>query len=300
MEFENIGPRGEQSEPDSSSYAVCPHCKCEVPISGGKFQPISVRNLNARILVASRVVANAQRQREELLAFVDQELLQPMAAIASLAVALTAARRLAPPQISAFQALLEHARALASLAEEVLLITQGVVGRLALRMMRFDLGILVGAICTRSSGADRIVMALPAHPVMIDGDPDRIGEALANLLTYSLRYSDSSVTTGVVVTESDASVVVEVHHHGGGAEQRLDSRIFGHTSQLLDAHSETAASGRLGLSLAKVLVEAHGGTLESASAGIGHGATFTIKLPKYDPPPRRELRIIRPEDPEIV
>lgn len=117
-----------------------------------------------------------------------------------------------------------------------------------------------------------------AAPVVARVDPDRLREALGNLLDNALRHTPPG--DGVTVTvrpgaDSAPTAVITVADTGSGfdpAHAELLFRRFHRESR------DTTGSG-LGLTIARALVEAHGGTLTARSPGPGHGSTFTITLP---------------------
>ncbi|HEY5729737.1 MAG TPA: ATP-binding protein [Anaerolineales bacterium] len=111
----------------------------------------------------------------------------------------------------------------------------------------------------------------------VDVDPLRIREVLMNLLVNALRYSPSQGEVKIEVAESDVSgerrVLIFVEDNGEGIQPSDLSRVF-------DRFYKSSDSGGmgLGLSIAKFLVEAHGGKIWAESAG-GEGTKISFTLP---------------------
>ena len=72
---------------------------------------------------------------------------------------------------------------------------------------------------------------------------------------------------------------LEVSDTGSGIVSEHLPHIFERFYQADDAHSADRDGVGLGLSIASAIVEAHGGSVSAASAGLGHGSTFTVVLP---------------------
>ena len=131
---------------------------------------------------------------------------------------------------------------------------------LFLRVEQVDVGTLVSALA-----ADRVDVSVAGRP-MVEGDPTRLRQALANLVANGLRHG-SSVTIGV--GEHDGVVVVDVVDDGPGVDPTVDVFARG--------VSGSGSSG-LGLWVARTIAEGHGGSLDLA-AEPGPGARFRLSLP---------------------
>lgn len=131
---------------------------------------------------------------------------------------------------------------------------------LFLRVEQVDVGTLVSALA-----ADRVDVSVAGRPV-VEGDPTRLRQALANLVANGLRHG-SSVT--IRVGEHDGAVVVDVADDGPGIDPAVDVFARGVSG---------AGSSGLGLWVARTIAEAHGGSLDLA-AGPGPGALFRLSLP---------------------
>jgi signal transduction histidine kinase len=108
-------------------------------------------------------------------------------------------------------------------------------------------------------------------------DPDRLREALGNLLDNALRHTPAGGAVSVAIRGGDASTSTEIDvtDTGGGFEPSHAEQLF----HRFHRESPDSSGSGLGLTIARALIEAHGGTLTAQSEGPGGGATFTIALP---------------------
>jgi two-component system, OmpR family, sensor histidine kinase BaeS len=112
-------------------------------------------------------------------------------------------------------------------------------------------------------------------------DPDRIGQVLTNLLDNALRHTpaDGSVTVTARPADNGRAVQVTVADTGAGIPAEHLPHLFERFYRVDRARDRAHGGSGIGLSIAKALVEAHGGTITAASAGQGRGAMFTFTLP---------------------
>ncbi len=127
------------------------------------------------------------------------------------------------------------------------------------------------------SGVDLRGDAAAPFPLII-ADPDRLAEVLRNLVANALRYTPPGGSIVVAATSAGPSIVAfSVTDTGAGLAPGEADRIFDRFERSVDS----GGSG-LGLSIARELVTAHGGTIAASSAGPGEGTTvrFTIPVPR--------------------
>jgi len=129
----------------------------------------------------------------------------------------------------------------------------------------------------------QIEVDLPAQPVYVAGDSTRLAQVLQNLLVNAARYTPDGGEVVLRLQAEEAAAIVSVSDNGRGIEPENLERIFELFMQA-DAAGSGAESGLgIGLTLARSLVELHGGVLTAASPGLGQGSTFTVRLPRADP-----------------
>ena len=120
---------------------------------------------------------------------------------------------------------------------------------------------------------------IDASDVVIQADPRRLQQVVWNLLSNAVRFTPGGGQVTVTCRARGDEVVLRVADTGCGIRPEFLPHVFERFRQA--DSSTTRAHGGLGLGLAIVrdLVELHGGTVRAESAGEGHGATFTVRLP---------------------
>jgi signal transduction histidine kinase len=124
----------------------------------------------------------------------------------------------------------------------------------------------------------KITSKLPDKLVISKIDKDAISQVLLNLLSNAVKFSDNRKYIGVEVGRNSTSALILVIDHGMGISKDQLKKIFDKFHRVPTPEvKETRGSG-LGLTLAKHIIEAHGGSIEVESE-LGKGSTFTIRIP---------------------
>ncbi len=125
----------------------------------------------------------------------------------------------------------------------------------------------------------RLSLFLPSEPVRVIADPIRLEQVASNLLNNAAKYTDPGGEIVVVVERVDDDAIITVRDNGIGIAPELLPQLFEMFFQA-DASLDRAGGGLgIGLSVAKRLVELHGGRIEGHSEGLGRGSEFTVHLP---------------------
>jgi signal transduction histidine kinase len=115
--------------------------------------------------------------------------------------------------------------------------------------------------------------------VAIVGDPVRIAQVFANLLTNAAKYTEPGGHVTLSGTVEDRHIVIECRDDGIGMGPELIPRVFDLFVQGEGGMDRRQGGLGLGLGLARALVERHHGTITAESAGPGTGSVFTVRLP---------------------
>jgi two-component system, OmpR family, sensor histidine kinase BaeS len=118
------------------------------------------------------------------------------------------------------------------------------------------------------------------HPAgLVDVDPDRIGQALGNLIDNALRHTPSGGSVTLSCRQVDHWVEYAVADTGEGIAPEHLPHVFDRFYRVDTARDRHHGGSGIGLAIAKALIEAHGGGISATSDGPGHGSTFTVRLP---------------------
>jgi signal transduction histidine kinase/CheY-like chemotaxis protein len=113
----------------------------------------------------------------------------------------------------------------------------------------------------------------------VSGDPDRLREAIDNLVSNAIKYSPMGGRIGIAADVQGDDALIRVSDNGPGLSPEDMSRLFGRFQRLSAKPTAGESSTGLGLSIVKRIVELHGGQVTAQSPGPGSGTTFTIALP---------------------
>jgi signal transduction histidine kinase/CheY-like chemotaxis protein len=226
----------------------------------------------------------ANRLKDEFLATLSHELRTPLNAILGWTRLLRAGALPAGSADRALEKVERNAQAQTRLIEDLLEVSRITTGKLRLELRPIDLAAIVHA------AVESVRPAADARQVSLDtsgtdlrvptlGDPDRLQQVVWNLLSNAVKFTPAGGRVVVTLTREDGTDRLQVSDTGIGIEPAFLDHVFD-TFRQADASSTRQHGGLgLGLSIARRLVELHGGTIAAASDGVGRGASFTVRLP---------------------
>jgi signal transduction histidine kinase len=126
----------------------------------------------------------------------------------------------------------------------------------------------------------QVTLDLKDTPFPVKCDPDKLKSAFVNLLDNAIRFTPEKgrITLGAI-PQAGGGVLSWVEDNGIGIPQAELKKIFTEFYQIEPHTTRTHGGMGIGLSIAKGLVEAHGGKIWAESPGVGKGATFKVLLP---------------------
>ena len=224
------------------------------------------------------------RRIHEFIAMLAHELRNPLAPIHSAAEAMARMPADDPSQAQMREIIGRQSRHLSRIVEDLLDINRIARGTLSLTRAELDSRELVarGVEIARPSmemARHQLQISVPDAPLPITGDEDRLVQVMANVLNNASRYTPPNGSISVRVDEEDGEVVIRVRDNGRGIEARNLERIFNLFDQGGAPPPSSAGGLGIGLSLARSVVEMHGGKIEAVSAGPNQGSEFVIRLP---------------------
>lgn len=122
-------------------------------------------------------------------------------------------------------------------------------------------------------------LEIPDDLPTVSVDADRIGQVFINLLGNSLQYTPSGGVVTVVAEEKKDQLLVTISDTGIGISPQDISTIFTRFYRVDKSRSRAGGGSGIGLTIAKHLVESHGGTIWAESPGLGKGSAIKVLLP---------------------
>lgn len=232
----------------------------------------------------SERLAALERMRRDLVANVSHELRTPIAALrARLENILDGVER---PEPAVLQVMLAQSERLGRLVDQLLDLSSLDAGTAPMARERVDVAALVARVLAeievgRAPEAVAPTSSVPVPAPAVVGDPERLHQVLFNLVDNAVRHGASAGGTEVVVgAPVDGRVRIEVRDRGPGIPAEHLPRVFERFYRV-DAARATAGGGTgLGLTIARSIVEAHGGGI-SVEAREGGGTTLAVELPAW-------------------
>jgi signal transduction histidine kinase len=233
---------------------------------------------------AEGAIRAADRRKDEFLATLAHELRNPLAPIRNALYIMQAARD-NPAAVAEARAIIERQLAqMVRLVDDLLDVSRITTGKLNLRKEQVDArAVAQSAIeavepLARARG-HALRVALPPTGVTLDADPTRLAQVFLNLLNNAIKFTDPGGRIDFEVEVAAGELVARVRDSGVGIAAEMREEIFEMFAQV-DRSLERSTMGLgVGLSLARRLVELHGGTISVSSAGPGKGAEFVVRIP---------------------
>jgi heavy metal sensor kinase len=210
------------------------------------------------------------------------ELRTPLTALRSVGEVALREERSADELRDTIGSMLEEAQRLNDLTDTLLLLARAESGRMPLHRETLSLETLARDVCERLE-----VLALEKnHPIVITAAPgislqaDRVllRQAVTNLLHNAIHHSPPETTIRVSSYSLDGAAVLEITDEGPGIPPEHRNRIFDRFHRVDKARSRADGGAGLGLAIAKLFVEQHGGRIELDCPAAG-GSCFRIVLP---------------------
>jgi PAS domain S-box-containing protein len=226
----------------------------------------------------------ADRRKDEFLATLAHELRNPLAPIRN-ALHIMRLRANDPPTVEQARLIMERQLGqMVRLVDDLLDVGRITRGKLDLRKERVELASVVkNAVDTTrpliEAAGHELSVSLPSQPIHLDADPVRLAQVLANLLNNAAKYMDRGGRIWLSAQRSEREVVLSVRDAGIGISASALSTIFDMFTQIEESLEKSRGGLGIGLTLAKQLIELHGGAIEARSEGPGKGAEFIVRLP---------------------
>ena len=226
----------------------------------------------------------ADRAKDEFLATLAHELRNPLAPVRNAVRVLQQRGPLTPELKWACDVIDRQIQQMTRLVDDLLDVSRISRDRIELRRERVDLATVVHGAVEASrplidAGEHELVLDLPADPVYLDADVTRLAQVVCNLLNNAAKFSDRGGRIVVNARQEGSDAVLSVRDTGMGIPADMLSRVFDMFTQVDSTLEKSHGGLGIGLTLAKRLVELHGGRIEARSNGPGTGSEFVVWLP---------------------
>ena len=233
---------------------------------------------------ARRLAEVADRAKDDFLGMVSHELRTPLNAILGWSSMLSDMPATSPHLPKAASAIQRNARVQAQLVEDLIDFTRSGAGKLQISSEAVIVERVVSsAVETIAPAAQakqqRLHVEDAAPAAVVLGEPRRLQQLIWNLLSNAVKFTPEGGDITVSVTRVANRVRLRIGDTGRGIDPQVLPRIFDRFVQADTSTTREVSGLGLGLSLAREIVELHGGTIQAESEGIGKGSTFIIELP---------------------
>jgi two-component system CheB/CheR fusion protein len=247
---------------------------------------LAIAQRDGQILIdQARAAEAANASKDEFLAMLSHELRTPLTSISSWAQLMAQGRLDEAQMQEAIASICESSAIQTRLIEDLLDVSRIVQQRFEIAPEPCDLRAVLQQ--TIDQAQPQIVNKglhleadLQPCPEGLSLDPLRISQVLSNLLSNAIKFTPRGGQISVRLIDTPTQVQIQVSDTGQGIRPARLPYIFDRFWQADSSNTRQAGGLGLGLFLVKALTEAHGGTVSATSPGEGHGATFTICLPK--------------------
>jgi PAS domain S-box-containing protein len=225
----------------------------------------------------------ADRQKNEFLAMLAHELRNPLAPIRN-GVQLLKMLRDEAAIHETTEMMERQVVQLVRLVDDLMDVSRIITGKIHLEKEPVEVSAFINRAIeevqpTLDAGGHELMLAMPARPVMVNGDTARLSQVISNLLGNAAKFTEKPSQISLSVERTEDEVIISVRDCGVGMTPDVLARIF---NLFVQADTELARSRGglgIGLTLVKRIVELHGGTVEASSQGLSQGSEFVVRLP---------------------
>jgi signal transduction histidine kinase/DNA-binding response OmpR family regulator len=237
--------------------------------------------------LTEQAIRESNRHKDEFLAMLAHELRNPLAPIRTGLDVLRIRGDRDDVTKQTREMMARQVDQLVRLVDDLLDVSRIMRGRIELRKEPVELAsVIARAIETVrpliDAQSQRLIVTTPADPVWLDADALRLAQVVANLLNNAAKYTEKAGQISLSAERLENEVVLQVRDTGVGIAPEMLPRVFDMFVQA-DSSVERSHGGLgIGLTLARRLVEMHGGTIEARSGGLGTGSEFIVRVPAFN------------------
>jgi len=225
----------------------------------------------------------ADQRKDQFLATLAHELRNPLAPIRN-SVSLLRLSNGAAPSPELWEMMDRQVSHMVRLVDDLMEVSRITRGKIDLRKARIDLAVVLATAIETSrplidAAKHELSLELPKEPLLLEADAVRLAQVFSNLLNNAAKYTDAGGRIRVAAHRDDGHAVVSVADNGVGMSAEVLASVFDMFVQapLPDRRNDSGLG--IGLTIARSLVEMHGGTVSAHSDGPGKGSELAVRLP---------------------
>lgn len=275
----------------ASRYAVIVLLLIGLVISIFTALPVGLAIVRSESSLRHRMVEldEGHRHKDEFLDLLGHELRNPLAPLANAIPLLQARRADVPEDIRKVHGMIaRQTRSMKRIVDDLLDASQINRGKIALKREPLALATLVTDsvedLRPLAHQQGQVLQVHTAGDPWVNADPTRLAQMIANLVHNAIKYTPAGGRIDVTTGTDRNEAFVQVTDSGAGIPPEKLRLIFEPFTQLNGSRSRSHGGLGIGLTLVDRLSRLHGGQVTAASEGLGHGSTFTLRLPRIEAP----------------
>jgi histidine kinase len=224
----------------------------------------------------------AEQRRLELIGMVAHELRTPLSGIHALLEGLIDG--VLPGEAATYTDMQREVARLQRLVDDLQELSRAEAGQMRFDWQTVDLADLVGRAATRlrpqfEDKPVTLTVHVPDSLPPVQADPDRITQVVLNLIGNALQYTEPGGAVTITAAREVSRIRVTVQDTGVGIAADALPHIFERFYRVDKSRSRAGGGSGIGLTIAQLIIAAHGGQIEASSPGSGQGSTFSFALP---------------------
>ena len=236
------------------------------------------------LLSSGRYPGGREDKNSEFMTVFSHELRNSLGAIRSATRILNIEPSAGLPAVKARAMIERQVEQMTRLVEDLLDVSRARSGQLRLRCERIDLRAVVARAVqtiefTMQQQNQKMTTSFPEAPIWLWADATRLEQVFVNLLTNAAKYTDAEGNVKLSMDREKGEAIVRISDSGIGIAPEFLPHVFDLFVQADPSSRRGSAGLGIGLALVRNLIERHGGLVTVASAGLGHGSEFTVRLP---------------------
>jgi PAS domain S-box-containing protein len=245
------------------------------------------KQAEARANAAKSALEEADRRKSEFLAILAHELRNPLAPLRN-AMEIVKQSPLDHSRVTLASNMMDRQLShIERLVEDLLDVSRINQNRLLLRLQQLDLVPLINSVMEGfqpifEASKQQLEIDVPTQPINVKADPVRLSQVFSNLVTNAAKYTPMNGQISIVAKEESGWATVSIKDSGIGIRPDRLEDIFEMFAQAPCPDTATQTGLGIGLTLARQLMQMHGGTVHALSAGLNQGSEFVVRMPLSD------------------